>query len=187
MEAGLKFTPRNVDGYLTVAAFDVEEDKTLITTGSGAQEQVGERRSQGMEVEGVGYLTDNLKLTASYTYTDARYDASESQQDERAPFVPYHMASAWLDYDFAGDLSGLSVGSGVRYMGETSPSPGSGIDRDVPSATLVDAMASYDINDSWTAQLNVNNLTDEKYVSGCDFYCYYGASRSVIGSLKYNW
>lgn len=187
MEAGIKFTPLNFDGYLTVAAFDLEEDKTLISTGSGAQEQVGERRSQGVEVEGVGYLTDNLKLTASYTYTDARYDASESQQDERAPFVPYHMASAWLDYDFDGDLSGLSVGSGVRYMGETSPSPGSGIDRDVPSATLVDAMASYDINDSWTAQLNVNNLTDEKYVSGCDFYCYYGASRSVVGSLKYNW
>ncbi|SNY98975.1 TonB-dependent siderophore receptor [Halomonas sp. hl-4] len=187
MEAGLKVAPLNFDGYLTLAAFDVEEENTLISTGAPVQEQVGERRSQGVEVEGVSYLTDNLKLTASYTYTDTRYDVNDAQRDERAPFVPYHMASAWLDYDFAGDLSGLSVGGGVRYMGETVPSADSGIDREVSSATLYDAMASYDINDNWTAQMNVNNLTDEKYVSGCDYYCYYGASRSVVGSLKYNW
>lgn len=187
VEAGLKITPQNFDGYLTVAAFDIEEDNTLISTGAPVQEQVGERRSQGVEVEGVGYLTDNLKLTASYTYTDARYDASNTQQDQRAPFVPYHMVSAWLDYDLASTAPGLSVGAGVRYMGETVPSADSGIGREVPSATLYGAMASYDINDSWTAQLNVNNLTDEEYVSGCDFYCYYGASRSVVGSLKYKW
>ena len=48
-------------------------------------------------------------------------------------------------------------------------------------------MASYDINDNWTAQVNVNNLTDEEYISGCDFYCYYGESRSIIGSVKYRW
>lgn len=187
VEAGLKITPQNFDGYLTVAAFDIEEDNTLISTGAPVQEQVGERRSQGVEVEGVGYLTDNLKLTAAYTYTDASYDVSDTVQDERAPFVPYHMASAWLDYELANTAPGLSVGAGVRYMGETVPSADSAISREVPSATLYDAMASYDINDSWTAQLNVNNITDEEYVSGCDFYCYYGASRSVIGSLKYKW
>lgn len=46
-------------------------------------------------------------------------------------------------------------------------------------------MARYDFDAHWTAQVNVNNLTDEQYVSGCDYYCYYGESRSVIGSLKY--
>ena len=187
LEAGVKIAPFNVDGYVTVAVFDVEEDNTLISTSAPVQEQAGERRSQGVEIEGVGYLTDDLQLTAAYTYTDARYDISDSQQDERVPLVPFHMASAWLDYDMSSSLPGLSVGAGVRYIGETSPSPGSGINRDVPSTTLYDAMASYDINDSWTAQVNVNNITDEEYVSGCDFYCYYGASRSVIGSVKYRW
>ncbi|MEC8900662.1 MAG: TonB-dependent receptor, partial [Pseudomonadota bacterium] len=187
LEAGVKIAPFNVDGYVTVAVFDVEEDNTLISTSAPVQEQAGERRSQGVEIEGVGYLTDDLQLTAAYTYTDARYDISDSQQDERVPLVPFHMASAWLDYDMSSSLPGLSVGAGVRYIGETSPSPGSGINRDVPSTTLYDAMASYDINDSWTAQVNVNNITDEEYVSGCDFYCYYGASRSIIGSVKYRW
>ncbi|WP_404375494.1 TonB-dependent siderophore receptor [Vreelandella aquamarina] len=187
LEVGVKYTPVGFDGYLTVAAFDLKESNSLITTDSGPQRQIGERTSSGLEVEGVGYLTDNLQLTASYTYTDTRIDVSESQQDERVPLVPFHMASAWLDYDMSSSLPGLSVGAGVRYIGETSPSPGSGINRDVPSTTLYDAMASYDINDNWTAQVNVNNITDEEYVSGCDYYCYYGASRSVIGSVKYRW
>lgn len=187
VEAGFKYAPVSFDGYLTVAAFDVQEDNTLISTGAPAQEQAGERHSTGIEAEGVGYLTDNLKLTASYTYTDARYDVSDSQQGERVPFVPYHMASAWLDYGFDGALAGLTLGGGIRYVGETEPSPGSGIDREVPSYTLYDAMARYDFDEHWTAQVNANNLTDEKYVSGCDYYCYYGESRSVIGSLKYRW
>lgn len=186
-EAGVKIAPPDVDGYLTIAAFDVEENNTLISTSAPVQEQVGKRRSQGVEIEGVGYLTDELKLIAAYTYTDARYDANDALRDERVPLVPRHMASAWLDYDMSRTLAGLSVGAGVRYMGETVPSANSAIEQNVPSTTLYDAMVSYRINDSWTAQVNVNNLTDEEYVSGCDFYCYYGASRSVVGSLKYSW
>lgn len=187
VETGFKYTPSAFDGYMTLAVFDVKEDKTLISTGAPVQEQAGERHSQGVEIEGVGYLTDNLKLTASYTYTDARYDVSDDQKDERAPLIPYHMASTWLDYSFDGALSGLALGGGVRYVGESKPSPGSTIERDVPSYTLYDAMVRYDFDKHWTAQVNANNLTDEKYVSGCDYYCYYGESRSVIGSLKYRW
>jgi iron complex outermembrane receptor protein len=96
------------------------------------------------------------------------------------------MASAWLDYDFEGTaVDGLRVGAGIRHAGESS----GGATINVPSYTVGDAMASYDINESWTAQLNVNNITDEEYVASCesDFWCYYGESRSVIGSVKYRW
>ncbi|WP_136248808.1 TonB-dependent siderophore receptor [Halomonas borealis] len=185
LEAGIKYAPAGFDGYLTVSAFDLEESNTLIASEAGVQRQIGERNSTGVEVEGMGYLTDNLKLTASYTYTDTRVDVSENQQDERAALVPYHMASAWLDYDFTGTFDGLSVGGGVRYVGSTANSPSASEDAKVSSYTLYDAMASYEITPSWKAQLNVTNLTDEEYVSGCDFYCYYGESRSVIGSLSY--
>ncbi|QFT84275.1 Ferrichrome-iron receptor precursor [Halomonas sp. THAF12] len=184
-EVGIKYAPPGFDGYVTVSAFDLEESNTLITSSAGAQRQIGERSSTGVEIEGVGYLTDNLKLTASYTYTDTRVDVSEEQQDEHAPLVPYNMASAWLDYDFAGALHGLSVGGGVRYVGSSANSPDAGETYQVPSHTLYDAVVRYDVNEHWGAQLNVNNLTDEEYISGCDFYCYYGESRSVIGSLSY--
>ena len=32
-----------------------------------------------------------------------------------------------------------------------------------------------------------NNLTDEEYVASCEYWCYYGESRSIIGSVKYRW
>jgi len=92
-------------------------------------------------------------------------------------------ASTWLDYDFQqGALAGLKLGGGVRYVGESVDG-----DTTVSSHTLVDAMASYDFANHWRAQVNVSNLTDKEYVASCDFWCYYGESRSVIGSLSYQW
>jgi iron complex outermembrane receptor protein len=186
-EVGVKYTPPGFDGYFTLAAFDLKEDNSLIPSETGVQEQAGERHSQGIELEGVGYITDALRFTASYTYTDTRVDINSSLQDQRAPLIPYHMASAWLDYDMRRFVDGLSVGGGLRYMGESSNSADATPDYTVPDYTLVDAMVSYDIDTNWTVQVNAKNLTDKEYVSGCDFYCYYGESRSVIGSLKYRW
>ena len=177
-ELGVKYAPFNWDGYVTAAIFDIKESNSFASAPGGYQTQEGERTSRGFELEGVGYLTDALRLTAAYTYTDAR-DAD----DNRAALIPRHMASAWLNYDFQGTaLDGLSVGVGVRHAGET-------VDGDITVAdyTVGDAMASYDFNRNWTAQLNVNNITDETYVASCDFWCYYGESRSVIGSLRYRW
>ncbi|MDR5857901.1 TonB-dependent siderophore receptor [Halomonas eurihalina] len=177
-EAGIKYAPLFWDGYVSAAVFDIEESNSFETTPAGYQAQAGERSATGLEIESVGYLTDQLQLTASYTYTDAR-DA----EDNRAALIPRHQASAWLDYGFQqGALRGLKLGGGVRYVGES-------VDGDitVPDYTLVDAMASYDFADHWRAQVNVNNLIDKEYVASCDFWCYYGESRSVIGSLSYRW
>ncbi|WP_110649580.1 TonB-dependent siderophore receptor [Salinicola peritrichatus] len=187
-EVGLKYAPPGFDGYFTLAAFDLKEDNTLIPNELGVQRQVGERQSRGIELEGVGYLTDALRFTASYTYTDTRVDINDTTlKDQRAPLIPYHMASAWLDYDMHRFVDGLSVGGGLRYMGESANSADASANYTVPSYTLVDAMVRYDIDSNWTVQVNAKNLTDKEYLSGCDFYCYYGASRSVIGSLKYRW
>ncbi|KAA0011428.1 TonB-dependent siderophore receptor [Billgrantia pellis] len=186
-ELGVKFAPNWLDGYLNAALFDLKESNTLYTSGQASNRQGGERHSRGFELEGVGFLTEQLQLTAAYTYTDTRVDISPEATNLRAGLIPRHQASLWLDYGFdAGILAGLSVGGGVRYVGDSVDSPQYS-DTQVPSYTVYDAKVSYDINESWTAQLNVNNLTDEEYVSGCEYWCYYGESRSVIGSLSYRW
>ena len=188
IELGVKYAPYHFDGYINAAIFDLTQKNSLVTNPTTfVQTQAGEVKSRGLELEGVGYLTDNLKLVASYTYTDTTTDETGGQGTKRAGLIPRHMASTWLDYDFAGGtFEGLSIGGGVRYVGESVDSPASS-DRAVSSYTLYDAMARYDFADNWRVQVNVNNLTDEEYVSGCDYYCYYGESRSVIGSLSYRW
>lgn len=182
-ELGVKVAPPGWNGYLTAAAFDLREDNTLISDGSGRQVQAGERTSTGFELETVGYLTDRLQATFAYTYTDARQDESASQQDQRAPLIPRHQASAWLDYTFTGDtLDGLKLGGGIRYVGETEDG-----DTQVPDYAVADAMARYDLSASWYVQVNVNNVTDKEYVASCEYWCYYGESRSVTASTAYRW
>ncbi|MCK7566417.1 TonB-dependent siderophore receptor [Marinobacter xestospongiae] len=182
LEVGLKYAPRGFDGYLTAAAFDLEEENSLVTAPGGFQVQEGERRSRGFELEGVGYLTDQLQATLAYAYTDTERKNKASGDESRAALIPRHLASAWLDYQFQGPLDGLKLGGGVRYVGESVDG-----DTEVPSYTLMDLMASYAITPQWLAQLNVNNVADKEYVASCDYWCYYGESRSIIGSLSYRW
>jgi len=58
----------------------------------------------------------------------------------------------------------------------------------VSDATLVDAAIRYEKND-WAASLNVANLFDEKYVSGCQglTVCGYGDARTVTFKLSKKW
>ncbi len=55
--------------------------------------------AQGIEVESVGYVTDSLKLTASYTFTDAKTDETGGKGIQQSGLILKHQASAWLDYD----------------------------------------------------------------------------------------
>jgi iron complex outermembrane receptor protein len=192
-ELGVKYTPSFMDGYFNVALFDLEERNSLISVGEGPQVQTGKITTQGVELEGVVQVTSAIKLTAAYTYSDAT--TNDGGADRRVALIPRHSASLWADYGVQqGALTGLSVGSGVRYIGSTigigavdknyNPLYGSA---NTPSYTVWDAMVGYDINKQWRAQLNVNNLLNDTYVASCDYYCYYGEPRSVIGSINYRW
>ena len=185
LEFGVKYAPDDLDGYVTAAIYNIKEKNSLVTNPSGFQVQEGERETQGFEIESVSYLTDQLELTAAYTYNDATSDnTTDNQPEAQADLIPRHSASAWLDYTFQALAPGLKVGGGARYVGGTDDSF---TGAKVPSYTLVDLMASYAFADNWEAQLNVNNLADREYVASCEFYCYYGEERSITGTLSYRW
>ncbi|KRV68426.1 ligand-gated channel [Aeromonas veronii] len=193
-EAGVKYAPAFLDGYINLALFDLEQSNALVSSGSGQQTQAGEMTSQGVELEGSVQVTDALRLTAAYTYTDAKTNDTGSG-DRRASLIPRHQASFWGNYKVQqGVASGLELGTGVRYIGSSvgigavnadyTPIYGSA---EVPAHTVWDAMIGYDFAKNWRAQLNVNNLLGETYVASCDYYCYYGEPRSVVGSINYRW
>lgn len=187
-EVGVKYEPDFYNGFINLALFDITQKNALVTNSTTwVATQTGEVTSKGVELETVGYLTDSLKLTASYTYTKAKTDDTGGQGKKQAGLIPKHIASAWLDFDANRvGLNGWTFGSGVRYIGESKDSPASS-NLTVPDVTLMDAMVSYDINKNWQAQLNVNNVFDKEYVSACDYYCYFGQSRTVVLSANYRW
>ena len=187
-EIGVKYEPEFMDGYFNLAWFDITQKNALVTNSTTwVSTQTGEVQSKGVELDVVMQVTKNLKISAAYTYTDATTDETGGQGTQQAGLIPKHAASAWVDYDIARiGIPGLNIGTGVRYIGESKDNPASS-DLTVPSATLLDMAVTYDISSQWQAQLNVNNLFDEVYIAGCDYYCYYGQSRSITLSANYRW
>jgi len=101
--------------------------------------------------------------------------------------VPNSTASLWLDYAFTSDaLDGLSIGAGVRYQGKSWADQANTLR--VPSATLFDAGIRYE-KKGWGAALNVANLFDKEYVSGCAGanVCGYGEARTITFKLSKKW
>lgn len=191
-EAGLKFEPEGTQAMYSASVFRINQ-KNIATKEEPTDpyRSIGEIESEGVELEAVGQLTDNLRLQAAYTYTDIRYKkSSPEEQGKRAVYAPRNQANAWLSYDVkSGPLDGLTVGSGVRYVnGITSDRQNT---HTLPSYTLVDLAVGYDLSKvglkGLSAQVNVNNLTDRSYIAACNSlsYCYFGAERSIVGSVSY--
>ncbi|WP_200553257.1 TonB-dependent siderophore receptor [Kosakonia sp. LAM2021] len=191
-EAGLKYQPEGSQTLYSASVYRINQENIATKVEpTDPYRSIGEIESEGVELEAVGQLTDNLRLQAAYTYNDIRYKKSSAQeQGNRAVYAPRNQASAWLSYDVKeGVLNGLTVGSGVRYVnGITSDRQNT---HTLPSYSLVDLAVGYDLSHvglkGLSAQVNVNNLTDKRYVAACNSlsYCYFGAERSIVGSLSY--
>ncbi len=194
-EAGIKYAPTSFDGLFTLAYFDITRQNvpTQVSTAPPLTETIGEVRVKGVELSAHANLDNGLKVIGGVTYLDAEvispYGPSyDFAQAGTTPIqIPDLTASLWLDYAFQGDqLEGLSVGAGVRYIGE------SWADRvntlKVDSATLFDAAIRYE-SDNWSVALNVANLFDKEYVSSCQgvSLCGYGAGRTFMLKASTSW
>lgn len=196
IEAGVKFQPTGWTSFITASVYDLTRTNVVVSEraadGSLLQTQNGEQRSRGFELEATASLAEGLDLLASYTYTDAEIVQGTvdftgiDSTGNRPANVPEHAASLWLDYSFAQNtaLEGVSLGGGVRYIGTRFGNNTNTIE--LPSVTLFDAAIRYE-KEQFTAALNVANIADERYASSCNFGCFYGEGRSVIGSLGYKW
>ncbi|MBS9722102.1 TonB-dependent siderophore receptor [Tianweitania sp. BSSL-BM11] len=195
IEAGIKFQPNGWNSFITASVYDLTKSniaaQEIAIDGSGSiTTQIGEVRSRGFELEGTASLVEGLDLLASYTYTDAEITQGDrtltTTTGNQPANIPEHSASLWLDYSFAPDtaLDGVSVGAGVRYLGSRFGNNSNTIE--LPSVTLFDAAIRYE-KDQFSAALNVNNIGDERYAASCNFGCYLGEGRSVIGSVGYKW
>lgn len=182
---------------------------------SNAQIQIGEVKVQGAELEGRGEVVPGFEVVFTGSYTDAEITQgtpasgiTPTTTGTRPLGTPVWMASTFLSYDFAtlrpeGRLGGLTLGGGVRYVGGSDGSTTYSVVNGVTQFTafttdsfvLVDALASYDLGRVSNAlagaelSLNVANLFDKRHVTACPFSnsCYFGASRTVLGTLRYEW
>ncbi|MDH0098775.1 TonB-dependent siderophore receptor [Pseudomonas sp. GD04158] len=203
-ELGIKYQPPGSDMLFTAAVYDLKRQNIVTTNIAGASEPVSEVEVRGLELEATGNLTENLSLTASYTYTNSKMTKVGDPRDKNRALrlTPEHQASIWADYDWnQGMLAGFGVGFGARFVGSTDNiAVGNlGFVRDASDGhssayTVYDAAVRYDLGQldaslrGASVSLNANNLFDKEYLATCDgFYCYAGDPRRVTASIDYKW
>ncbi|MBP0616785.1 TonB-dependent siderophore receptor [Jiella mangrovi] len=190
-EVGLKYAPTFLDASFTASLFDLTRRNTLqnrTVNGAYITEALGEVRSRGVELEASVNLDDAWNITGAFTAYDLEIteDADAAIVGKRPWLVPEVLASAWVNYTVpSGQLRGLSAGAGVRYQGDSYADNENTLK--VPDATVFDARIGYE-RDNWGVSLNVNNVFDKKYVSGCQSAasCGYGEGRSALLKTHFN-
>ncbi len=153
---------------------------------------VGNAVAKGVELGAVGRITEHWQVTAGYAYTFS--EVNQSPQDDlgqRLANVPMHTANLWTTYTLA---SKVTLGGGVDYVSSrfaaTTPTTAGGVNfwKEVPGYWTLSAMAKYPINEHTDIQLNVYNLTNNKYydqVQSAHTIPGAGTSALVTVSFKY--
>ncbi|GAC1036204.1 TonB-dependent siderophore receptor [Pseudomonas sp. No.117] len=185
LEAGIKGGLFDDRLSLTAAVFKTEQHNvasTSVLAGSRYLYDTTDYQSHGLELQASGEALPGLELLAGYTYV--RIDDADGERARK--FVPSHSLRGLATYRLPG-LPQAKVGARLRWQ--------SGIENDDNSRirqnayALVDLLGSYDFDEHWSTQLNLNNLTDRKYLlslynnatSGN-----YGAPRNATLSVSYN-
>ncbi len=198
IEAGVKFLSSDMSKQLTTSVYQIVKSNVVITDPSSAnyqdELQVGEVRSQGIEVEGRWWFTPNWDVSASYTYADVEVteDSDNGLQGTTPIYVPEHSATLWSTYNIEqGLLNGLTLAGGARYVGEMYIDA-TNTQGTVPNYTIADLSLGYqlgNLSDSLNgarAELIVSNLFNDEYYTCYDSAnCWYGAERTL--ELKVNY
>ncbi|WP_271407843.1 TonB-dependent siderophore receptor [Pseudomonas sp. Q1-7] len=190
-EIGIKYQPPGTDAMLTAAVYDLTQRNVSVTEGNVTR-QIGELQVRGLELEATADVSENLKLVASYSYTDSEIQKGPDKGNRMAQ-VPRNQATAWADYTWhSGVLDGFGIAGGVRYVGDSYGNTANTWLGHTGSYTVYDASAHFDLGrlDSSLRGLSVavdaKNVFNKEYLSTCDgYWCYYGDERTVIGSVNY--
>lgn len=186
-EAGFKTEWRDGQLTSTVAFYHLTKQNILTRDPLNPQFSipVGEARSQGIELDIAGQVTDSLSVIATYAFTDSKITKdNRGNRGNRFFNVPEHAGSLWAKYEFHhAPLSGLSLGAGIFAVGQRECDNANTCE--LPSYGRVDAFAAY----KWklgpsrvTIQLNINNLFDKRYFESSG----YGDSNTLIPGAPAN-
>ncbi|WP_151964009.1 TonB-dependent siderophore receptor [Acinetobacter oleivorans] len=193
-EIGTKWDLFNNRANLTAAIFRTEKQNTRIAIDANTSTNAGESKVDGFEVGFNGKVTDKWEVSAGYSYLDseltkAAYNAV-AQEGKPLPFVAKNSATLWSTYRI---LPKLTVGAGAEYRDKVFTNTNTGTtmleDKYLPTYTLYNAMAKYDVNKNVNLQLNVNNISDKRYFTSAHpaHYAFEGMGRNAVLAINFKY
>ncbi|MBH3406825.1 TonB-dependent siderophore receptor [Pseudomonas glycinae] len=194
-EIGLKGELMDGRVNTSLALFRYDQKNRAVDDISGGMEcdgwycstAAGKVRSQGLDAEISGAVTDNLQLFAGYTYNTTKYlDDPDMEGRTFSTWTPKHMLRVWGNYQFTGDLNRLSTGLGFTTQNHTLGYEGS---YEVAGYTVWNGRVAYQLTPEISLAVNANNLFDKKYVNAAYNQLSgnnnFGDPRNVMFSVKY--
>ena len=134
--------------------------------------------SNGFELEVVGHLTDNLNVTFAYTNLAIEDELGKST----SVWEPENLVKFSIDYTLP-QLPELMMGLGGKWQSKTENAAAT-VKQD--SYLLVNAFARWNVSDDLSIQVNINNITDEKYITSLKNIGFYGAPVNGKLSVTYS-
>lgn len=186
MELGTKWDVLNEKLNLTAAIFRTEKTNTRATADDGTTKNIGETRIDGFELGVNGNITDKWALSAGYTYLDSELvdDGTDLNDGNQVQNVAKNSATLWTTYQV---MPQLTLGAGAVAMDKVYGNAAN--TKFVPGYVRYDAMARYNVNKNVDLQLNVNNLSDERYFTKAysSHYATEAEGRSAVLSLNFKY
>ncbi|NWN49701.1 TonB-dependent siderophore receptor [Pseudomonas sp. MAFF 301514] len=174
----------------TLAAFHIEKENVLtLDPATNLNRAVGKARSQGLDLQLTGQVTDAVRVIGAFAYIDAEVTKGDKviPAGSRILGVAKRSGSLLGVYEFQdGALRGSDLGAAFTYVGDRSGEAGT--DFELPAYHTVDLLAHYKATDNVTVGLNLNNLFDEKYYerSYSNYWISPGEPRNLTVSLTLN-
>lgn len=165
-----------LNASLAVFQIDQKNRATDPATQAGCPQQScseasGLVRSQGIDLELQGALTENWQVGGGFTYTRAHYvkDSASNKNQRFDTDTPERLFKLTTSYRFQGPLEKLRVGGNLywqsRMYNDVALANGSTYRLEQGSYAVADVMAAYQLNKHLDLQLNVNNIFDRTYYS----------------------
>ena len=179
VELGAKFTLLDNRLALNTAIYQVDWSglpfrfaPTTTDCSSNITNNVGEVRSEGVEVELSYLITEAFKLDFAFAYNESEFtdvlETSTLEVGETLPFAPKVTANLGLEYSFDLNKYPAFVRTDINHFGEVNVINQDLMDRlDLPTAggqTQVGLRAGVTI-DQWELSLYGQNLTNEDNVT----------------------
>ncbi|WP_440906312.1 TonB-dependent siderophore receptor [Catenovulum sp. SX2] len=169
------------DRLLFTAAYFIAEQNNLAAYG-GTDENFQywyygvDVESKGVELELVGKVTDDLNVSIGY----AKIDVEDMQGNDANTWAPRDSVNFSVDYTL---LSTLTLGLGGRWQSEVS-----NVDYNVSQGSylLLNGFVQWQITEALSAKANINNITDEKYITSLHTIGYYAAPANGSVTVSYS-
>lgn len=183
-----------LDGKLNVSAAVFKTKQSNVAESAGFDTTSGKNvyrgvdyLSEGYELEVSGEVMPGLQIMGGYTFVDIQ----NADHSHGRTYAPKHMLRASAVYRLP-QLPKMKVGANLTWQDDiyttvTLPDSSSArVEQD--SYALLGLMASYDIDPNWSVSANLNNVTNEKYLTSLYWtQAYYGAPRNVSATLTWKY